>query len=329
MEGNATTTAATTATTTTPGEVVSPIASNVTALEDYDIWTPWSYVQKQMTDLTWSKPANLEEQLMGKTLDEQIKIINEYNTPEIHSTKWHAEVEDAASLAEKWYKTPEQIQQEEAEQARIKAEEEAGKWALENELNSLENELQNSKTEAELEDQKKAEEEAGKDPENWEEMTAEEWDEHRQNVEDMEHRIEQLSKDDVENKKALYAKDAEIDILKSTIDNLKNHIKDISGKAQFYESSSDVIKWADESQLINLRRLATTDPEWQAAINYLYHLSTEWQQLTGQDLSTQISKLFQDNIAKQSKAYSQEYDITKTQIRSEENPDEKLREYGV
>ena len=80
MEGNATTTAATTATTTTPGEVVSPIASNVTALEDYDIWTPWSYVQKQMTDLTWSKPANLEEQLMGKTLDEQIKIINEYNT---------------------------------------------------------------------------------------------------------------------------------------------------------------------------------------------------------------------------------------------------------
>ena len=61
----------------------------------------------------------------------------------------------------------------------------------------------------------------------------------------------------------------------------------------------------------------------------MYHLSTEWQQLTGQDLSTQISKLFQDNIAKQSKAYSQEYDITKTQIRSEENPDDKLREYGV
>jgi len=329
MEGNTTTTTAANPATTTPGEVVSPIASNVTALEDYDVWTPWSYIQKQMTDLTWSKPANLEEQLIGKTLDEQIKIINEYNTPEIHSTKWHAEVEDAASLAEKWYKTPEQIQQEEAEQARVKAEEEAGKWALENELNSLENELQNSKNEAELEAQKKAEEEAGKDPENWEEMTAEEWDEHRQNVEDMEHRIEQLSKDDVENKKALYAKDAEIDILKATIDNLKNHIKDISGKAQFYESSSDVIKWADESQLINLRRLATNDPEWQAAINYLYHLSTEWQQLTGQDLSTQISKLFQDNIAKQTKAYSQEYDITKTQIRSEENPDDKLREYGV
>jgi len=36
MEGNTTTTAATTATTTT-GEVVSPIASNVTALEDYDV----------------------------------------------------------------------------------------------------------------------------------------------------------------------------------------------------------------------------------------------------------------------------------------------------
>jgi len=36
MEGNTTTTAATTAATTT-GEVVSPIASNVTALEDYDV----------------------------------------------------------------------------------------------------------------------------------------------------------------------------------------------------------------------------------------------------------------------------------------------------
>gem|GEM_PF-6177740 len=102
--------------------------------------------------------------------------------------------------------------------------------------------MKNSKTEAELEAQKKIEEEASKDPENWEEMTAEEWDEHRQNVEDMEHRIEQLSKDDIENKKALYTKDAEIDILRSTIDNLKIHIKDISGKAQFYESSSDVIK---------------------------------------------------------------------------------------
>gem|GEM_PF-3757435 len=61
----------------------------------------------------------------------------------------------------------------------------------------------------------------------------------------------------------------------------------------------------------------------------MYHLSTEWQQLTGQDLSTQINRLFQDNIAKQSKAYSQEYDITKTQVRSEENQDDKLREYGV
>jgi hypothetical protein len=326
MEGNQTTT--TTVATGEAATTVSPIASNITALEDYDVWTPWAYIQKQVAEMAWSKPANLEEAIMWKTLDEQIKIINEYNQQEIHSTKWHAEVEDGASLAEKWYKSPDQIAAEEAEQARIKAEEAAGKWALDEELNALENELENNKTKEEQEAQRLADEEAEKNPDNREEMTAEERDEHRQNVEDMEHRIEQLSKDDTENKKVIYAKDAEIDILKSTIENLKTHIKDISGKAQFYESSSDVIKWADESQLINLRRLSASDPEWQAWINYLYHLSTEWAKLTGQDLSTQISKLFQDNVARQWKAYSQEYDITKTQIK-EENADDKLREYGV
>lgn len=315
---------------TTVQEPINPIASNVSALDDYDVWTPQNYVQKNLTELSGSKPERLDEALVGKPLEEQVKIINDYNTPEVQRPKQLPPSEDGASLLEQWYKTTQEVAAERAKQAIEEAQKTEKANAINSSLDSLESELQKSKLEKEAEEKAAADKAFKDDPKNWEEMTPEQWDQHRDSIDAMEKKIQTNEETILELRKDTSTKNAEIDILNATIENLKDHIKEMSGKTKYYESSSEILQGSDEVQLINLRRLAEKEPTGHAWLNYLYHLSNERQKLTGKDLSWNINEIYNDTIGAQTKAYLQDYEKSKTQEKAkDEEADQRMREYAL
>lgn len=262
----------------TPVAMTAPTTtvSNVSNLDNLDVGVPDFALQQQAMADAWTKPASLEQEISGKSIEEQIDIINNYEQPE-QPVGQPKEITDPATA------------QAEAD-AVVTVD-------LDAELTALENELNNNKI---IEEEN--------NPDNWEEATPEEWDQHRAYVTSLEESVSAKDSEIVTLQTQSIAKDNTIEIQQSTIDSLKWQIKDLSSSKEYLESSVEVMKGPEELKLIQLRRVAETDQSGHGGLSYVYQLAQEWNRMTGQDLQSLIVKLFDDNVQEWKKTYLSDFE---------------------
>lgn len=273
---------------------VQPTQTNVSSIEDYDVWSSMLPTQRAAMEAAWSKPLNIQEELSWKPLNEQIEILNKYEQPE--------EITNRVDESIQWSEVTEALKESAAKKT------EDAKTDIDNSLKELENEMESRKIKQEE-----------NDPNNREELTAEEWESHRSLHESLQTQVDESnSKMNQLLKEKLWLEN-EVDIWKSATDSLKERVKDLQSKSEYYEWSREVIQGPDELQLINLRRSAGQDQSWQWSLLYLDILAQERAAITWQDLTSNIQQLFKDNIRQESKVYASEYQETPVAAKSSTN----------
>lgn len=285
-------------TTATPS---TPTQMNTGAIENYlvnvDRWVQWNP--------KWT-PGWIDEALAGKSLDEQIDIINKLDRI-VDNTNRNPNFMDAWSLqrdlqnqkqeSPKWDWQPEWKSDENSLESRIKALEEANIKKIEQQVIH----------------------EAEQNPDMWEEISYEEWQEHWNEFQQAQQDLQEVTQKYGETYKNNLALSWENDILKSTIGSLQNELKDTKSKLAYLESTANIVNDATETKLLNLRRDASANPGWAAELNYLNFLQHERQNLTGQDLSQNIRDLYFDRVQRQAKPEGSDFEIPNTTQQS--NPE--------
>ena len=280
---------------TTPAQV-APTQMNAGAIEDY--------VVNVAPTQQWNPngtPGWIDEALAGKSLDEQIKVINKWDRV-MDNTNRNPNFMDAWSLERD---LQQQQQQQPAQQPESQPEWDKGKSDLELRIEALE------KAKAEKE-QAIAEEEAAKNPDNWEEISYEEWQQHWNEFQQAQQDLQAMTQKYGETYKNNLALSWENDILKSTIGSLQTELKDTKSKLAYLESTANIVNDATETKLLNLRRSAVENPWWAAELNYLNFLQHERQNLTGQDLSQNINDLYFQRVQKQARPEAVDYEVPNT-----------------
>lgn len=275
-----------------PMQAPATTVSNTSNLDTLDIGKPDFAIQQDAMEAAWTKPASLEQELSWKSIEEQISIINEYDKPEqpVGQVKEITDPADAQAEADSTVTVD-----------------------LNAELTALENELNNNKI---IEEEN--------NPDNWEEATPEEWDQHRAYVTSLEESIATKDSEIISLQTQSMTDKNMIEIQWSTIENLKSQIKDLAGSKEYLESSVEVMKGADELKLIQLRRIAETDQSWNGGLSYVYQLAQEWNRMTGQDLQSLIVKLFDDNIQETKKTYLSDFEQVKSTQNNQEETNKKI-----
>ena len=275
---------------------VAPTNMNAGAISDY------------LVDVNKSAPGNpkwtpgwIDEALAGKPLDEQIKIINNLDRV-VDNTNRNPNFMDAwavqRDLQNQQTQTPPTQQEEEQEQ---KPEQDS----LESRIAALEQAQQQKAEEA-------ARIEAEQNPDNWEEISYEEWQEHRNEFQQAQQELQDVKQKAAEHYKNNLALSWENDILKSTIGSLQSELKDTKSKLAYLESTANIVNDATETKLLNLRRSAVENPWGAAELNYLNFLQHERQNLTGQDLSQNINDLYFQRVQKQARPEASDYEVPNT-----------------
>lgn len=276
----------------------SPTQMNAGAIEDYlvnvDKATPWNP--------KWT-PGGIDEAIAWKPLDEQIKIINDLDRV-IDNTNRNPNFIDAA-----WVERDLQQQhtplQPEGEQKEQEQKPEVDPNSLEARIAALEQAKQQKEEEA-------AQLEAEKNPDNREEISYEEWQEHWNEFQQAQQDLQEARQKAAEHYKNNLALSWENDILKSTIWSLQTELKDTKSKLAYLESTANIVNDATETKLLNLRRSAAENPWGAAELNYLNFLQHERQNLTGQDLSQNINDLYFQRVQKQARPEAVDYEVPNT-----------------
>ena len=276
----------------------APTQMNAGAIEDYlvnvDKAAPWNP--------KWT-PGWIDEAIAWKSLDEQIKIINDLDRV-VDNTNRNPNFIDAW-----WVQRDLQQQQAQPNQTEeVKQEEEKPEVdpnSLEARIAALEQAKQQKEAEA-------AQLEADKNPDNWEEISYEEWQEHWNEFQQAQQDLQEARQTAAEHYKNNLALSWENDILKSTIWSLQNELKDTKSKLAYLESTANIVNDATETKLLNLRRSAVENPWWAAELNYLNFLQHERQNLTGQDLSQNINDLYFQRVQKQARPEAADYEVPNT-----------------
>ena len=276
----------------------APTQMNAGAIEDYlvnvDKAAPWNP--------KWT-PGWIDEAIAWKPLDEQIKIINDLDRV-VDNTNRNPNFIDAW-----WVQRDLQQQQAQPNQTEeVKQEEEKPEVdpnSLEARIAALEQAKQQKEAEA-------AQLEADKNPDNWEEISYEEWQEHWNEFQQAQQDLQEARQTAAEHYKNNLALSWENDILKSTIWSLQNELKDTKSKLAYLESTANIVNDATETKLLNLRRSAVENPWWAAELNYLNFLQHERQNLTGQDLSQNINDLYFQRVQKQARPEAADYEVPNT-----------------
>lgn len=286
----------------TTTEAVAPTNMNAGAIEDYLVnVTPTPQWNPKGT------PGGIDEALAGKNLDEQIEVINKWERV-TDNTNRNPNFMDAWSLQR-------DLQQQQPQQpAEPESKPEWDKWKSDLELRI--EALEKAKAEKE---QAIAEEEAAKNPDNWEEISYEEWQQHWNEFQQAQQDLQAMTQKYGETYKNNLALSWENDILKSTIGSLQNELKDTKSKLAYLESTANIVNDATETKLLNLRRSAVENPWWAAELNYLNFLQHERQNLTGQDLSQNINDLYFQRVQKQARPEAVDFEMPNTTQQS--NPE--------
>ena len=254
-------------------------------------------------------PGWIDEALAWKTLDQQIDIINKIDAI-VDNTNRNPNFIDAG-----WVQRDLQQQQKQAPAEQTPAQpEEQKQWpTIEERIAAIEK--------AQL---KQAEDrviaEAEKSPDNWEEISYEEWQDHWNEFQQTQQELQEVKQKAAEHYKNNLALSWENDILKSTIGSLQSELKDTKSKLAYLESTANIVNDAQETKLLNLRRDAAANPWWAAELNYLNFLQHERQNLTGQDLSNNIKDLYFDRVQRQAKPEWSDYEIP-TNTKQQGNPE--------
>lgn len=269
----------------------SPTTMNVGAIESYLI----SNNQQQQGANPIGTPGGIDEALAGKSLDEQVDIINKFKNI-VDNTNVNPQFEDAGSLQRTLWNNVQQQQEQQQQQVEEK-------WpSLSDRIGQLELQrawqiIDNAKAKAE------------QNPSNWEEISYEEWQDHRTEFESTQQENKDFKAKNSELYKNNLALTGENDILKSTIGSLQWELKDTKAKLAYLESTANIINDATETKLLNLRRDAIAAPGWAAELNYLNFLQHERQNLTGQDLSQNINDLYFQRVQNNSRPDAADYDV--------------------
>lgn len=272
---------------------ITPTQMNAWAIENYLI----DVNKAQPWNPKWT-PGWIDEALAGKSLNEQIDIINQLDAI-IDNTNRNPNFIDA------WW-VQRDLQQQQQVQPEQQQEEKQQQWpTLEERIAALEQAKQQK-------EQQIAEEEAARDPENREEISYEEWQEHWNEFQQAQQDLQQARQSAAENYKNNLALSWENDILKSTIWSLQNELKDTKSKLAYLESTANIVNDATETKLLNLRRSAVDNPWWAAELNYLNFLQHERENLTGQDLSQNINDLYFQRVQNHIKPEAADYEVPNT-----------------
>lgn len=277
---------------------VAPTQMNTGAIEDYLV-----DVSKPAQGNPKGTPGGIDEALAGKPLDEQIKIINDLDRV-VDNTNRNPNFMDAWSLQRDIQNQQEQQPADQWQQS-PEPESKPDESSLESRIAALEKAQQ----------EKVAEEqriEAEKNPDNWEEISYEEWQQHWNEFQQAQQDLQELTQKYGETYKNNLALSWENDILKSTIGSLQNELKDTKSKLAYLESTANIVNDATETKLLNLRRSAAENPWWAAELNYLNFLQHERQNLTGQDLSQNINDLYFQRVQKQARPEAVDYEVPNT-----------------
>lgn len=280
---------------------VAPTQMNVGAIENYLIDT--EVIPQWNPKAT---PGGIDEALAGKSLDEQIKIINDLGRI-VDNTNRNPNFIDAAWLQK-------DIQ---AQRAQNQQQAPANEWDWEQKAWS---DLESRIAALENAQQQKAEQriiqEAEQNPDNWEEISYEEWQQHWNEFQQAQQDFQDMQQKYGETYKNNLALSWENDILKSTIWSLQNELKDTKSKLAYLESTANIVNDATETKLLNLRRSASENPWWAAELNYLNFLQHERQNLTGQDLSQNINDLYFQRVQNQARPEAVDYEVPNTTQRT-------------
>lgn len=284
--------------TAAPMQAASPTAMNAGNIESYLISNNgW----QQMWNPKWM-PWWMDEALSGHSLDEQIDIINKRDRV-VDNTNRAPNFMDAWALQrELWQPVPnQQYQQQLQQQQQTQQQQTEQESELSARITALEQwRLAQMITEAW--------DEMSQDPNNREELSYEEWQEHWN-----EYNWVQQENADLKAKNAEYYKNNlaiswENDILKSTIWTLQWELKDTKSKLAYLESTANIVNDAQEVKLLNLRRAAAENQWWAAELNYINLLQQERQRVTGQDLSQNINDLYFSKVQRQARPEAVDYD---------------------
>ena len=272
----------------------APTQMNVGAIENYliDTWTNVQWNPK------WT-PGWIDEALAWKSIDEQIDIINKLDRI-VDNTNRNPNFVDAWSVQR-------DLQQQQAPaQPEQQGQQQEQKWpSLSDRISALE-QAQIKQVEEQVV------EEAKQNPDNREEISYEDWQEHWEEFQWTIQENESLKAKSADLYKNNLALSWENDILKSTIWSLQTELKDTKSKLAYLESTANIVNDATETKLLNLRRSAAENPWWAAELNYLNFLQHERQNLTGQDLSQNINDLYFQRVQKQAKPEAADYEVPNT-----------------
>ena len=301
MEWNATVWTATSATGSTSADAIvwataapqAPTQMNAGAIEDYlvnvdkaAVWNP-----------KWT-PGWIDEALAWKSLDQQIDIINKLDAI-VDNTNRNPNFIDAWSLQR-------DLQQQQQQHPQAPAQPEQQQWtSLEDRIAALEK--------AQIQkDEQTVIEQLQQDPNNREEISYEEWQDHWNEFEQTQQELQETKQKAAEHYKNNLALSWENDILKSTIGSLQTELKETKSKLAYLESTANIVNDATETKLLNLRRDAAANPWWASELNYINFLQHERQNLTGQDLSQQVKELYFDRVQRQARPEWSDYEVPKT-----------------
>lgn len=277
----------------------APTQMNAGAIEDYlvnvDKAAPWNP--------KWT-PGGIDEAIAWKPLDEQIKIINDLDRV-VDNTNRNPNFIDA------WW-VQRDLQQQQAQPNQTEEVKQEEEWKPEVDPNSLEARIAALEQAKQQKEAEAAQLEADKNPDNWEEISYEEWQEHWNEFQQAQQDLQEARQTAAEHYKNNLALSWENDILKSTIWSLQNELKDTKSKLAYLESTANIVNDATETKLLNLRRSAVENPWWAAELNYLNFLQHERQNLTGQDLSQNINDLYFQRVQKQARPEAADYEVPNT-----------------
>lgn len=275
----------------------APTTMNVWAIESYLI----DNGNASNAGNPYGTPGGIDEALAGKTLDQQVDLINQLSSL-MDNTNRNVNYQDAGSLQRSLWNNAQQQQQQQQQTEDVPQLDVEYNKGLSDRIAALE-QAQQAKLQAE------AEAKAAQDPNNWEEITYEEWQEHWDEFNTTQQENQDLKTKSAEMYKNNLALTGENDILKSTIGSLQWELKDTKAKLAYLESTANIVNDATETKLLNLRRDAISAPGWAAELNYLNFLQHERQNLTGQDLSQNINDLYFQRVQNNSRPDAADYDV--------------------
>lgn len=278
----------------TTAEAVAPTQMNVGSIENYLVST-----NQMQAGNPYSTPGGIDEALAGKTIDQQVDLINQLSSV-MDNTNTNTNYMDAWAL-QRSFQQQQQFQQQLNQQQQVEQQQQQEQTlsdrigALEQQrnqqiINSLDNVI-------------------NQDSNNWEEISYDERQEHWNEYNSTQEENKTLKARSSEMYKNNLALSWENDILKSTIGSLQWELKDTKSKLAYLESTANIVNDAQETKLLNLRRAAWENPWWAAELNYLNFLQQERQHLTGQDLSQNINDLYFQRVQEKARPDAADFEI--------------------